>query len=77
MKLTDLYENELDSAYNPEEDVLSRLNIHDKRKPKLTLELLNKIKVSNDARKLEISNRRKIKSHIYGKPKEESGGMNF
>lgn len=47
----------------------------DSRVPKLTLYHLNKLKKMEAVRKLEHVRRKELLKSIYGKPKEDEGGL--
>lgn len=70
MKATDL-----DAGYySPEKDNYEKQNIHDTRRPKITLAHLNQLKKMRAAKKLENLVRRDLMGLLYGTPESNEGG---
>lgn len=55
-------------------DIVMKRNIHDSRKPTITLMALNKLKKMKAAKDLENLMRNDFLEIIYGTPDEESSG---
>lgn len=67
--------SEIDATYySPEDDRFAIQSIDDTRKPRLTLQHLNRLKKMRAARNLENLVRRDILGLLYGAP-AEGGGM--
>jgi len=68
--------NDLDAQYySPENDQYTQQQLRDTRKPKITLQHLNKLKKMRAARQLENLVRRDVLELLYGAPGEEGGGV--
>jgi hypothetical protein len=68
--------DDLDAQYySPENDQYTQQQLRDTRKPKITLQHLNKLKKMRAARQLENLVRRDVLELLYGAPGEEGGGM--
>lgn len=65
--------------YDPTEDELSRLHFDDTRKPKLTLQNLNRLKKIRATKKLEQLQKEDLLQIMYGAPAggEEEAGAEF
>ena len=57
-----------DSMYDPEEDKFHQEQKMDTRRPRLTLEHLNKIRKMREIRKLEMEQRKELYKTIYARP---------
>ena len=61
--------------YNPEDDKLQRREMSDTRKPKLTLEILNKMRKIRELKRIEEIEHQKFIQVMYKEPEEDSGGL--
>ena len=61
--------------YDPAEDKVTKRELNDTRKPKLTLKHLNKLKKMRALRMLEKLKREDLLDIMYGGSGEEEGGM--
>ena len=57
--------------YSAKDDKLEKANIKDTRKQKITLKMLNRLKMIRAAKKLETLNKSKVLSIMYSTPPEE------
>ncbi len=57
-----------DSHYNPENDEYHKSEKLDTRRPRLSLEHLNKIRKMREIRKLETEQRKELYKVIYARP---------
>jgi hypothetical protein len=69
MILNELYEKQPEGYHDPEEDQ-SKARIGDLRKTKLTLKQLNKLRIMNDVRSYERSQKAKKVQQQYGQSEE-------
>ncbi len=63
----------LTEFYNPENDAWQRRNSDDTRKPKLTLEQLNKLRKVREIKKAEEIEHNKFVRVMYATPTQEAG----
>lgn len=63
----------LDEFYSPEDDAWQRRNKGDTRKPKLTLEQLNKLRKVREIKKAEEIEHDKFVRVMYATPTQEAG----
>jgi len=65
-----------DNFYDPEDDN-NYYKLEDSRKPKLTLKILNKLRMYREFKKNEINMRNEIVAVVYSQPPQEqnNGGM--
>lgn len=68
--MTQVADHDQFTRYNPEQDDINTYSITDKRKPHLTLAMLNKLKKIRETKKLEMLKARRLASVMYG----QSGG---
>lgn len=59
---------------DPSQDLIQQRQIHNSRKPTITLKALNKLKKMRAAKDLENLMRNDFMQIIYGMPAEEEGG---
>ena len=71
-----LYELDHDSIgrYQPDQDKVEKKSYGDKRKPKLTLKMINRLKKIRASKSLEMHSKKKILGIMYGVPAEDDGG---
>lgn len=71
-----LFEATEDSLYDPEDDTTA-YKLNDSRKSKLTLKLLNKLRMYREFKKNEINMRNEVVAAVYEQPAQEpmQGGM--
>jgi hypothetical protein len=62
------------SRYQPNQDQTEKKNYGDKRKPKLTLKMINRLKKIRASKSLENHNRKKVLGIMYGVPSEGGEG---
>ena len=67
MRLNEV-KNFQDSMYDPEEDQYHKEEKMDTRRPRLSLEHLNKIRKMREIRKLETEQRKELYKTIYARP---------
>lgn len=60
--------------YSPEDDELGKYYRAQKRKPVITLKMLNKLKKIRASRELEFSKKTDVVELMYGQPEEEDSG---
>lgn len=61
--------NEVKTGYqNPEDNEFAQSKKSDTRRPRLTLEHLNKLRKMREVRKLEVEERRELYKKIYQRP---------
>lgn len=73
--LKELFEAKEDSMYDPDDDNTA-YKLTDTRKPKLTLKILNKLRMYREFKKNEINTRNEIVAIVYAQPDEpEQPGM--
>ena len=65
----------LDEFYSPEEDRSANYNETDTRKPRLTLEQLNKLRKLRELKKAENTAHDKFCRIMYGATPEDDGGL--
>ncbi len=63
----------LNEFYNPENDMWQRRSMNDTRKPKLTLEQLNKLRKVREIKKAEEIEHNKFVRVMYATPTQEAG----
>jgi hypothetical protein len=63
----------LTEFYNPEDDAWQRRNHGDTRKPKLTLEQLNKLRKVREIKRAEEIEHNKFVRVMYATPTQEAG----
>lgn len=63
----------LDEFYSPENDTWQRRNLGDTRKPKLTLEQLNKLRKVREIKRAEEIEHNKFVRVMYATPTQEAG----
>lgn len=73
MKLTELFEANVDTMYDAEADKRG-YQLDDTRKPKLTLRKLNKLRKYRDFKKKQDTERDIIASVVYAAPDTAEGG---
>ena len=56
-------------------DKIMQRDIHDSRKPQITLRILNKLKTMRAAKDLENLIRADFMQTLYGAPEEQPGGL--
>lgn len=64
-----------DSRYTAQHDQINKKEMHDTRKPKITLRMLNRLKMIRAAKKLEMAEKSKMLGVMYASPAEEAGGL--
>ena len=62
------------SRYQPNQDQVEKKDYGDKRKPKLTLKMINRLKKIRASKNLENHNKKKILGIMYGVPAEGGEG---
>jgi hypothetical protein len=67
MKLNEVTDFQ-DGHYNPEADQFHKAEKTDTRRPRLSLEHLNKIRKMREIRKLETEQRKELYKTIYARP---------
>jgi hypothetical protein len=73
-KLTELDHDSI-GRYQPDQDNVDKKKMGDKRMPKLTLKMINRLKKIRASKSLETHNKKKILGVMYGVPAEgEEGG---
>jgi hypothetical protein len=60
--------------YTADDDQVEKTHFGDTRKPKITLKMLNKLKMIRAAKKLEMIQKQKVLGIMYANPSEEDGG---
>lgn len=60
--------NEVNGFYNPEDDEFHQAEKLDTRRPKLSLEHLNKLRKMREIRKVEDDDRKEFYKVIYSRP---------
>jgi len=65
----------LNEFYNPDADSINKYDLDDTRKPKLSLENLNKLKRIKLFKKSEMESRKEFVQKIYKKQDPNAGGM--
>lgn len=70
MLYKDIYESRGDSMYDPEDDH-SAYKITDTRKPKLTLEVINKLRMYRKFKEQEDEKRNTVVQTVYAPPPPE------
>lgn len=78
MKAIELFEVEQRDIgrYDPEKDELSRFNLDQTRRPKITLRHLNRLKKIRATKKLEQLQKESLLQVMYGaSTEEEEGGL--
>ena len=63
----------LDEFYNPDADKTNKYDLDDTRKPKLSLENLNKLKRIKLFKKTELESRKDFVQKIYRRPDANAG----
>jgi len=74
MLLNELFNEDKDNYYSPENDSINRREIGDTRKEVLTLKKINKLKKIRAMKKLEDAKREDLLSIMYGASDEGGGG---
>ncbi|WNA15973.1 hypothetical protein XaC1_330 [Xanthomonas phage XaC1] len=64
-----LFEATEDSLYDPEDDTTA-YKLEDTRKPKLTLKILNKLRMYREFKKNEINMRNEVVAAVYEQPEQ-------
>ncbi len=73
--LRDIFEASEDSLYDPEDDTTA-YKLEDTRKPKLTLKLLNKLRMYRAFKNNEVNMRDEVIAIVYEpQAQDQSGGM--
>ena len=72
-KLFELDHDSID-RFQPTQDNVEKRHYGDKRKPKLTLKMINRLKKIRAAKSLELHNNKKILGTMYGVPSEGGEG---
>lgn len=68
MNLLELYES---GAYDPSEDKIAKREISNTRKPILTLNHINKLRKMRESKKLDLAQRKKFWTKMYGTPADD------
>ncbi len=74
--LKDIFEAKEDSLYDPEDDTTA-YKLEDTRKPKLTLKLLNKLRMYRAFKNNEVNMRDEVIAIVYEpqQPDQSGGGL--
>jgi len=70
--MTDLEQNY--GRYDPEEDTVHKQELHNTRKAKLTLRIVNRMKKIRSTKRLEMAQQQDILGLMFGAPEDDEGG---